>query len=350
MKVGYVPYSQDLSHPADRRRLAMWASELNVDLGILDPLDCDLLVLSNAANFSYWMHKTNKPVILDLVDGYLGEAPPLYKDVARNILRTVSGSSQFLWFRYTNHLKFAIRNCSAVIVASPEQRESVLPFNNNVYVIQDDHSELEIEKMDLNSSQCNEHAVHLFWEGYGYTLKHFRVIATALDTYLNENNYGLYLLTNLEFPKWGGFLGRYKTEKLIRKWFPKSFKQFHIISWSLEEVVDKARKSKLAIIPVDTNDKFAALKPENKLLSMWHLNLPTLFSPIDSYLRVQGQAGIAADCRTPLDWVTKINELVNSEVQAKHDVKASRLFLSSHHTKPLLAAKWGTAIEDTFRK
>jgi len=75
LRVGYVPYSQDLQHPADRRRLAVWAAGRKTELNIADPSNSDILVLSSAANFGYWLKRVKQPVILDLVDGYLGENP-----------------------------------------------------------------------------------------------------------------------------------------------------------------------------------------------------------------------------------------------------------------------------------
>ena len=46
----------------------------------------------------------------------------------------------------------------------------------------------------------------------------------------------------------------------------------------------------MSIIPIDSVDKFATLKSENKLLSMWSLGLPVLFSCIPSYSRVATEA------------------------------------------------------------
>ena len=51
IRVGYVPNSQDLGHPADRRRLAFWAHEKNLELNVKNPLDSDILILSGAANY-----------------------------------------------------------------------------------------------------------------------------------------------------------------------------------------------------------------------------------------------------------------------------------------------------------
>jgi hypothetical protein len=118
IKVGYVPYSKDLQHPGDRRRIVIWADANEATLEIHEPLNSDLLILSNGANFNYWIKKFNKPIVLDLVDGYLGEKPGWPKDFLRNLIRSISGRSNFLDFTYTRALKKACRNSDAVIVAS----------------------------------------------------------------------------------------------------------------------------------------------------------------------------------------------------------------------------------------
>ena len=47
LRVGYVPYSNDLQHPGDRRRILIWANANNLMLQTQQPLDSDLLILSN---------------------------------------------------------------------------------------------------------------------------------------------------------------------------------------------------------------------------------------------------------------------------------------------------------------
>ena len=83
LKIGYVPYSADLSHPGDRRRIGTWSKTRRNDLQLEDPTESDLLVLSAAANFDFWINKSKQPVILDLVDGYLGEEPLFIRDLLR---------------------------------------------------------------------------------------------------------------------------------------------------------------------------------------------------------------------------------------------------------------------------
>lgn len=351
IRVGYVPYSQDLQHPADRRRIAAWASEKGSQLQIRSPLDSDVLVLSSASNFGYWIKRAKQPVILDLVDGYLGEEASFIRDFFRNVLRTIHGTSSLKWITYTNHLKRACRQSAAVIVASPEQRELILPYNTNVAIILDDHSELDFfnntEESRINLSSTDLHKSHLFWEGFGYTIKHFQEIAKQLDSFLACNNVGMYIVTNVQFPKWGGFLGTVKTERMIRKLFPISYDAIHIIPWSIENLRKAASDSLVGLIPISSDDKFAQLKSENKLLSMWHLGLPVIYSPIPSYVRLSNEAGIESE--NGCNWTDLIEQrLLDQSLDDSKRILAE-IYINKYHSRELLVFKWDLVL-NTYAK
>ena len=343
LRVGYVPYSADLQHPGDRRRILIWAEANHIKLETKKPLDSDLLILSNGANFNYWIRRTQKPVILDLVDGYLGEKPNWVKDFVRNIVRAVNGKSNFQDITYTRSLKKACRESKAVIVATPEQRESVLPFNKNVYVILDDHSELlQSVKREVQTIRKE-----IFWEGFGYTLKHFKIISRELDDYLSKNNYVLNLLTTESFARWGGYLGRIETSKLVKKWFPNSFDKVKIVPWTLENVKSYANKSDFAIIPININDRFANMKPENKLLGLWTLGLQVLFSDTPAYKRVAIQAGLESAFIDRKGWKEALEN--HHSLLSLESSNLANNYLAKFHAREILIQKWEEVILNSLK-
>ena len=344
LRIGYVPYSTNLQHPGDRRRILIWAEANNLKLETRHPLDSDLLILSNGANFNYWIKRTSKPVILDLVDGYLGEKPNWARDFVRNIVRSINGKSNFLDITYTRALKKACKMSKAVIVATPEQRVNVLPFNKNVYVILDDHSEL-LQKVKRETSTTKQ---EIFWEGFGYTLKHFKTISRELDDYLSKNQYVLNLLTTESFARWGGYLGRIETSKLVKKWFPNSFEKIKIVPWTLENVKSYANKSEFAIVPIDTKDRFANLKPENKLLGLWTLGLPVLFSNTPAYKRVALRSGLDSACLANDDWAFALEN--HESLLSEKSSQLANKYLSNFHSKEVLIEKWDKAIKEVLAK
>ena len=348
IRVGYVPYSISLLHPADRRRLATWAAEKGIELNTTNPLDSDVLVLSNAANFSYWLKRAKQPVILDLVDGYLGENPSFLKDVARNVIRSLQGLSSLHWITYTRHLRYACKASQTVIVASPEQGELVSRLNINVRVILDDHSEIDSTVARAAHKVSPEPEQSIFWEGFGFTLKHFKFMAPDLDRFLEEFNWGMNLVTVEEFPRWGGYIGKIQSRDVVKALFPKSWKSIKIIPWSLDNLAMSASKSSFGIIPISPQDQFANLKSENKLLSMWHLRMPTLASPTPAHTRVLSIAGMPKAFVKDGDWYERLSGLAMTLVLRQELATSGAKYVLAHHTHQQLVLKWDEVINCTL--
>ena len=347
MRVGYVPYSKDLSHPADRRRLAFWAQQVGIELNVSSPLESDILILSNAANFGYWIRRAKQPVIIDLVDGYLAEKSNFLQDILRNFSRSLAGQSGFHWVSYKFHIRVACQRSAAVIVASPEQRDLVLPFNSQTYVILDSHAEVS-NFAQHNSGENTNNSQQLFWEGFGYTLKHFEVIAEELDQFLFDSGWGMYMVTQSEFPRWGGYIGKVHTQKEVRKLFPKSWHAIRIIPWSIENLRTYSELATIGLIPLNQSDLFANMKSENKLLSMWQLNLPVLFSPTPAYLRVASMANVEIGVVQLREWYKKLIYLSeNPEVVDNLKLKGHH-YVDKYHTTEVLIRSWTEALSQTI--
>lgn len=352
-QIGYVPHSVDLSHPADRRRLAGWARSNEIKLSTGQPLDSDILVLSNAANFGYWLKRAKQPVILDLVDAYLGEQGSFLKDFARNIVRTIRGTSSLHWITYTSHIIRACELSQAVVVASSEQRDLILPFNKNVYIISDDHAEVD-QALLANPNQnllsgASSLKQYIFWEGFGYTIKHFEFMSADLDHFLKEHNWGMYVVTSEEFPRWGGYIGKVRTKDIIKKMFPLSWKSIEIVPWSLSNLATHAKQSRFAIIPIDPDDKFAGLKSENKLLSMWHLDLDCFVSDIPSYRRVMEASGSLSFLTPRGDWAHQLQRASVSSAMFQDTHNARNNYLSKVHNSELIQGQWTELFEQIQR-
>lgn len=345
MKVGYVPYSADLSHPGDRRRLGFWAHKTHNRLEINEPLNSDVLVLSNAANFNYWIKRAKQPVILDLVDAYFGETPNILEDFGRNVIRSVSGSSSFKWYRYSKHISYAIKCAKYVVVASEEQAKFIDKLGGKPFVIRDSHQELESEH--VNSELKSDNQIRILWEGFGYTFKHFKVLSNSLDNALEENDWFLDIVSTAKFPRWGGKFGEINLQEEVKKLFPISFKRIEIIPWTIQNLKNCASKSDLAIIPIDLTDSFAKLKSENKLLSMWSLELSTFVSATPSYRRVLEKADLEHFI-VEGDWSLAIKNYLISNTHKMRDKQKIKNYLYRYHTNEIIVANWNKVLNSTF--
>ena len=139
------------------------------------------------------------------------------------------------------------------------------------------------------------------------------------------------------------------SQTLIRKWFPNSWERIEVVPWSLENVEKFSSISEVAIIPIDKNDKFGSLKSENKLLSMWQLGLPVLFSNIPAYLRVANASGQLSFCIDDEEWAAAFDSLVDSRKQLASGDQERRLYMSRFHTHEILMSQWSIVIEKYAR-
>ena len=347
MKVGYVPYSQDLQHPGDRRRLKIASDIEGVQIKVNDLANLDVLVLSNSSNFRKYLKKVECPVIIDLVDAYLAERPGFFRDFGRNILRTLNGTSSLRFLRYTSHLKYACKHANAVIVATIEQSRFIEELNQNIHVIIDDQSEMLGNQVITHEKIFPDQKSYLFWEGLGYTLKHFESISKELEDFLISNDYYLKMLTNEKFHRWGGFLGTSNTENIVRKLFPRAWERIEILPWSVEETKKAASSSTLGIIPLTKSDKFAMYKPENKLISMWAMGIPVLCSPSAAYSRV------AQDIKTPTmlcdgNWLESLRVITSNSFIRKDMIEKGMDYYNQNCTREILQNRWLKAIDSVL--
>ena len=348
LRIGYVPYSQDISHPADRRRIGMWSRESKTPLQITNPLDSNVLVLSNNANLGWWIRKAHQPVILDLVDGYLGSSPSFFKDFSRNLLRSVTGRSELKWLTYNNHLTYACRRAACVVVASPEQQQSIQHLNENIHIILDDHSEFYSQTTNQETTGHEMRTAQefraVFWEGMGSNLQHFRNVSLQLDKWLSESGWTLFLLTEQHFTRYSTFLGKTNSIEYIQSMFPLSWNNVKLVPWSIENVVNYSKIADFAIIPINQNDKFARLKSENKLMSMWSLGLPTLTSKTPAYLRIARSITGEDFTIDESEWYSSLKKFSSNSNRRIEWQKQGNDFISLKHTRELIFEKWTKAI------
>jgi hypothetical protein len=264
----------------------------------------------------------------------------------------MNGTSSLKWITYSRHLRFASRASNIVVVASPEQASWVKNLNSEVVVILDDHSELLAE----GSSKTSESEVfentntrsHIFWEGFGYNLKHFEFIAKDLDTFLYNSNWGMFVITDEIFARWGGFVGRIETKKVIKELFPMSWSSISVIPWSINNLKIYSQKSQIGIIPISPFDEFAQLKSENKLLSMWLLGLPVMFSDTPAYSRIASLANQEEACIRPDQWSDAMSKFTNTD--GLDDLReGAKKYVEEFHTHDILISRWAQIFEELGR-
>lgn len=340
-----MPQSHDLKHPADRRRLLHWAQRRGHEIVLDLEQRTDVTVLSGRADFALWSQKKNPgPVILDLIDGYLGEEKML-KDWARGAAKVLVGQVGGRPRPYRDIVAEACSVASAVICASPEQRGTILPYCGNTHVIMDFHEEFPMLTRHAKKSPSG---TTLMWEGFPFTAKGLLLLRDALSELSKSYSLGLHLVTDLRYPR---LLGRYFYGDTVRILgdIPQILgKRLEISEWSVERVVQTSKESDVAVLPLDPKGSLNPLKPEGRLLIMWRLGLPCLVSPTLAYDRVMKSAGVEGICHSTADWERKLSELIDSEDLGDEIVQRGQQYIRDNHSEARTLELWDKLFESVL--
>ena len=346
LRIGYVPNSKKLDAPGDRRRIVFWAKARGHE--IVTNLDdkFDVLVLSERSDLGFFVNRKIKaPIIFDLVDGYLARES-LAKDWFRGTSKVVTRQLSGLPRPFTQFVQDMCITASAVICSSPEQSELISKHSKNVHVILDSHDEIPWLEFQGNGDKFKTNR-NLLWEGLPVTLGGIKNLSQPLIHENREYGTGIKFVTDQEYYR---LLGQYfpaSTGKLLSNLLGPMSRDTELISWNVENLVSSAKLSRAAIIPVMLSNKLQYFKPENRLLIMWKLALPTIVSATPSYTRVSNISGSDIVSKDNSEWAEKLTLLHNQDY-AEDLVRRGQDYLKTNHTKEILLLKWDNAFESVL--
>ena len=342
LTIGYSGYSINNLGTADRRRILYWAAVRGHKIVKINDSSADVRVITSSSDLEFWRnHKSNVPLVLDVVDGLLAEKSP-FKDY----LRAVSSSSKFglSKIRSTQFSKLiteVAQKSNSVICSCREQSVEWNERGVRPHEILDFHEEFpEIS----NPKRPSMETINLFWEGLPVTLN----ALSNLSGIFEDNKDKIYHLNLLTQKKSFKFKNRFvpiSTSDLVTSQVKSTNLKFKVWDWSVANCAAIAQRSHLGVIPLSLSTGYHRLKAENRLLIMWRLGLNTLTSPLDSYSRVMKSADIDGICSTNSDWSEKHKEILNSEDLRIENLEKARSYLSQNHNREILLKKWDSVFE-----
>lgn len=341
IRIGYYPLSHDLSHPGDRRRLVFWANRRGIELHVNPNSKMDLVVVSEKSDM-FKIHSNHKhtPIIYDLIDGYLVSEGNI-KDSVRASAKLLTGEISKFAMKYTDYVGRECELATTVLCSTVEQSQMIHKFNPNVHVILDSHEEFPVASGHMASTNGGS----LLWEGMPFTLSAINQLKYSLHG-LDELR--INIVTDLNYFR---ILGKYfpaSTKDLIRKNLGEFEQRADLIQWSIPNLVESAKQSSLAILPIVLDDPIQLHKAENRLLIMWRLGLPCLASPTLAYSRVMKLVNSDLLCKTEDEWLEKITLLQSSSSLREETIQAGQQYLSDFHSPEIILSKWDRAIEETL--
>ena len=347
LKIGYWPLSQNLDTAGDRRRLIFWAQVrghvVTTDLN----QNVDVVVASENSDFnSPYFSKKRVPVIFDLVDAYLSPQS-LSNDLARGIAKYISGQISGGVRPFSHHIRDFCLSSSAVICSSIEQEQVIQRYNSNTHVILDSHDEIPfvdvVKVRPPDFDRCR-----ILWEGQPATIRGVKNVSSVLDKLSKYSNLSLDFVTDEKYYR---LLNKYferNTTSLVKKVLAPISEQISVTPWTPKNLVESAKGSDIAMIPIDLSVPMQRLKPENRLLIMWRLGLPCLTSPSPAYVRVGGNAGLKVACDNSQEWIENIDRLLKEPGYAKSVVESGQNYIREKHTRTALLNKWDLVFESVM--
>ena len=234
-----------------------------------------------------------------------------------------------------------------MICSSIEQEKVITPYNQNTHVILDSHDEIPVLK-PLHPNQMNSRELRILWEGQPATIRGVQQISSVLAQLSRSSNLHIDFVTDRNYYQFLGTHFERNTLTLLNRDLKEIHDKIRIIPWSPTNLVETAKNSTAAMIPIDLSVPMQRLKPENRLLIMWRLGLPSLCSSSPAYIRVSDLAGTKSTCKNERDWHVKFSNLLSDPIFAYDEIVRGQNYLREFHSKSVLLSKWDLAFKSVM--
>jgi hypothetical protein len=335
LRVGYSPYSSDMSKPGDRRRFGFYARTRQIPFELAKPGGSyDVVVLSAVADIMAWRrYPPETKIVYDLIDSYLALPRLDLRNFGRGIAKRLTGASSRITLDYRGAIEDMCRRADAVVCTTAEQRSDILRLCPNVHLVLDDHGSVVHDvKLDFRAGS----PFKLVWEGLPHTLVGFAEVSGVIRDLSRRHEIEVHLVTDLEFRKYAGALGRRSTVRLASRFLDR----FELHEWRADTLSKTITSCDLAVIPAPLDDPFMAGKPENKLLLFWRMGMPTVVSATPAYSRAMRAAGLGMACSTADEWRRTLERSISRESARRDGGRRGLTFVESEHRPAGLAAAW----------
>ena len=334
-RIGYAPYSVDLSEPGDRRRFAFYARNRGLSLEPANPSgELDLVMLSTRADITRWGRAEGAKIVYEVIDSYFALPRRDPRNLGRSLAKLLSGETSRLTLSYRRAMEAMCDRADAVVCSTIEQRETILPMCSNVHVILDYHGE------DVRAHK-DDYALHgppkLVWEGLPYTLQTLETIVPVLRDLRRDRHAQVRLVTDLVFKQYAGRFRRRSTSDIANRLLAA----YELHEWSPQALAEVAIGSDVAIIPADLDDPFSAGKPENKLLLLWRMGLPVVAAATPAYTRAMTAVGTPwLACGTQREWRAALEALLDDEDARRQAGSLGRAYVEANYSEEQILAAW----------
>lgn len=325
LKIGYVPYNTDLTHPDDRRRFPYFAERNNVKFEIADSNKFyDIILLPAPANLTKWLlYKKKNPqtrFVFEMVDSLIYQSDT-FNTLFKGIGRFVVGKESFPCFNHKEILIKWLKIADVVICSSEKIKNDIQIWNRNVVVSLD---YLEHEYKFLKTDYSINGKMKLLWEGQGVIVPHFlhfKEMFKRVSSFCE-----LHVVTSETFPKYGPYVKRN-----VASFLQQLPIETHFHKWDINKNTALFSQLDCGIIPLDNKNSYGWHKPANKLISFWFSGLPTLTSNTPAYIDAAGDLSTGLLCANEDEWVEKLHVLRNMKEEARKKMAHENYGVAREH-------------------
>jgi glycosyltransferase involved in cell wall biosynthesis len=344
VRIGYVPLSESLEKPGDRRRFCYYAKKRNIHFEMAKPSETyDLVIVTERGDISVWSkyHKGNAKLVYDFIDSYLAIPRFDVKGNLRGLAKFISRESRYLRLNHWKALENMCKRADAVICTTEEQQNSIAKYCKNVHIILDIHSNVVSAcKTDYSTSDV----FNFVWEGLPENLLSFYEIRDVLDNLKTEHKIAFHIVTDLEYYRYMGKYLRRRTANFVHMLFDKAY----LYEWNEQRCSTVITSCDMALIPVSLSDPFASGKPENKLLLFWRMGMPAVVSATPSHIRAMHLSGLSMACRSQEEWRETLERYINDASARQEAGQRAKAFAEQYYSEEKILAQWDSLMESVL--
>jgi hypothetical protein len=334
-RIGYSPFSNSLTHPADLRRFVSYARARNLPFEIARPNEhYDIVVLSEIADVPAWSEYRGGKIVFDFIDSYLAIPRTDPKQLLRGLVWYANGRHSRLRLDFKGALQTMCRRADAVVCTTDEQRNDIGMCCPNVHIILDIHDNvLRSRKQNYTASTT----FNLVWEGLPSNIPQLGAIGSVLREVSERRPVVLHVVTDANRPGVMPCLPRIKSARVARN----IYENVVLHRWDETSLSAIVTKSDVALIPIFTGDPLTRGKPGNKLALLWRMGMPVVTSATPSYRRMQESAGLGyLACDNRLGWLSALDRLMNDEAARREAGQRGHAFAAENLQTSKLLSLW----------
>lgn len=341
--------NKNLSHPGITRRFPRYAKRKNINFSFYGEAKetKGTLIINQGADLTFWRRfkNPNFKLIFDANDSYLLDESKSIKRKFRGIFKYLIGKHKYLEFDYYDSYLKLLENADVVIVGHYLLYEKLRERLKKVILVPDYSIEVDFDIKE-NFSLAKDGTINVFWEGLGSSFLPFREINRIFFPIKDKYKFIFHFVTDLSFFALGDVLNKKVIFDVAKKEAPDFYDCFRFYQWSEFALNKIAIACDFAIIPLPMDFSGNYFKPENKLIHLWRMSVPTIVSAIPSYKKVMDQINLNDFCFNDAEWRLKVKEFIENENIRIQNGNSGRSLVTLNYSNERIDELWSTILNE----